>query len=319
MIWLICCHKPVTANAQGDMIFSQFMALPILYNPANAGDTDYLRIRGGVRLQWLGVSHAPQSFVATGDSPFQVGTHRIGAGAVFSQESLGLFSNLLVSVQGSYKLKILKGRLGIGVQAGYYNSRFRGSDIYIPDDDDYHQATDPSIPKQDVTGNAFDMSLGINYTHRYFHVGISGLHLLSPKVKMNIEGSQSTESQQYETKLPRTFYFEGGGNIRLQNSLFELQPALLIATDINTLSADLTMGATYNKFINFGVGYRWDDAITVMIGAEYKNFFLGYAYDYPLSAISKATAGSHEIVAGYQLKLNFSGKNKNKQRSIRIM
>lgn len=301
------------------MIFSQFRALPTLYNPANTGDTDFLRIRGGARLQWLGVTNAPKSFVATGDSPFQISTHRIGAGVVFSQESLGLFSNLLVSAQGSYKFKILKGNLGIGIQVGYYNSRFRGSDVYIPDDDDYHQPADPSIPKQDVTGNAFDMSLGVNYTHRYFHIGLSGMHLLNPKIKMTIEGSESTESQQYRTELPRTFYFEGGGNIRLQNSLFELQPALLIATDISSFSADITMSATYNKFINFGIGYRWDDAVSVMIGAEYKNFFLGYAYDYPLSALSKATAGSHEIVAGYQLKLNFSGKNKNKHRSIRIM
>jgi len=52
---------------------------------------------------------------------------------------------------------------------------------------------------------------------------------------------------------------------------------------------------------------------------EYKNFFLGYSYEYPLSAIAKASSGSHEIVAGYQLKLDFSQKNKNRHRSIRIM
>ena len=56
-----------------------------------------------------------------------------------------------------------------------------------------------------------------------------------------------------------------------------------------------------------------------MVGAEFKNFFLGYAYDYPTSAINKASSGSHELVAGYQLKLDFSGKNRNKHRSIRIM
>ncbi len=79
------------------------------------------------------------------------------------------------------------------------------------------------------------------------------------------------------------------------------------------------MRATYNKFISFGLGYRWNDALSLMIGAEFKNFFLGYAFDYPLSALSKASAGSHEIVAGYRLKLDLSGKNKNKHRSIRIM
>ena len=79
------------------------------------------------------------------------------------------------------------------------------------------------------------------------------------------------------------------------------------------------MRTTYNKFITFGVNYRWMDAVGVTIGAEYKNFFLGYAYEYPLSGINKASSGSHELVAGYSLKLDFSGKNKNKHRSIRIM
>ena len=52
---------------------------------------------------------------------------------------------------------------------------------------------------------------------------------------------------------------------------------------------------------------------------ECKGFFLGYSYDYPMSAIGKGSSGSHEIVAGYQLKLDFSGKTRNKHRSIRLM
>lgn len=98
-----------------------------------------------------------------------------------------------------------------------------------------------------------------------------------------------------------------------------MQPALLVATDFSAFSANISMNATYNKFITFGLGYRWDDAISLTVGAYYKNFFLGYAFDYPTSAISKASSGSHEIVAGYQIKLDLSGKNKNKHRSIRIM
>jgi hypothetical protein len=56
-----------------------------------------------------------------------------------------------------------------------------------------------------------------------------------------------------------------------------------------------------------------------MVAAEFKNFFIGYAYDYATSAIAKASSGSHELVIGYKLKLNFEDKNRNKHRSIRIM
>ncbi len=308
-----------TARAQNEVLFSQYWALPTVYNPAATGDTDYLRIRGGARLQWIGITHAPTSFVAAGDMPFKLLNKRIGAGVTFQQEGIGLFSNLLVAAQGSYKLKALKGQLGIGIQIGYYNSKFRGSDVYIPDNDDYHEGNDPAIPTQDLTGNAFDVSLGVTYTHRLFYAGISAMHITSPKINMTLEGSESTESQQYQSELSRTIYFNAGSNIALKNTLFELQPSLLVATDLSSFAADITMRAKYNKFISFGLGYRWNDAISIMVGAEYKNFFLGYAFDYPLSALARASSGSHELVAGYQLKLDLSGKNKNKHRSIRIM
>lgn len=307
------------AWAQGDMLFSQYWAMPTLYNPAKTGDTDFIRIRGGARLQWVGVTNAPKSFVASGDMPFRPGGKRVGAGATVSQESIGLFSNILVNAQGSYKLKFLKGLLSIGVQAGFYSSTFKGSEVYIPGGDDFHQPTDPSIPTQDLSGNAFDASIGVNYTHTLFHVGVAAVHVTSPKVGFSVEGSESTESQQYETELPRTLYFDAGGNIALQNTLFVLQPSLLVATDFDAFAADVTMRATYNKFLTFGVGYRWNDAVSLTVGAYYKNFFLGYAFDYPTSALSGASSGSHEIVAGYQLKLDLSGKNRNKHRSIRIM
>ena len=93
----------------------------------------------------------------------------------------------------------------------------------------------------------------------------------------------------------------------------------MVKTDFSVFSAEITARARYNKFLSFGVGYRWKEAVMIMAGAEYKNFFVGYAYDYPLSAIAKASSGSHELLVGYKMKIDLSGKNKNKHRSIRIM
>ncbi len=307
------------AFAQADAQLTQYWAVPAYYNPAATGTTDFVRIRGGAKLQWLGIENAPKSFLATADSPLKIGSKRIGLGVNFSQESLGLFSNLLANIQASYKIKLFKGELSIGLQGGYYNSKFKGSEIYIPDNDDYHQGSDTSLPTQDLTGNAFDFSAGLHFSHKYFSVGISGLHLLEPSVKLNIEGNESSDSQEYETILARQLYFIADGNIPIKNTLFEMQPSLLVRTDFAGFGAEVTARARYNKFISFGIGYRWKEALSVMVGAEFKNFFLGYAYDYPMSAINKASSGSHELIAGYSLKLDFSGKNKNKHRSIRIM
>ena len=79
------------------------------------------------------------------------------------------------------------------------------------------------------------------------------------------------------------------------------------------------MRGTYKRFLSLGVGYRWKEALSVMAAAEFKNFFIGYAYSYPFSPILRASSGSHEVVAGYMIKLNYGDKNRNKHRSIRIM
>ena len=305
--------------AQNDVLLTQSWAVPSYYNPAATGTVDFLRIRGGGRLQWVGIDNAPKSFLVTGDMPVKIGRKRIGVGVDMMQESLGLFSNMLISAQGSFKFKLFKGTMSVGVQGGYYTTKFKGSEVYVPEGDDFHQPGDEAIPTQDVTGNCFDLSLGLHYTHKYFSIGISGLHLLDPTIRLDTEGNETDETSQFETRLKRTLYLTADGNIPLKNTLFELQPSIMAASDLNTFNIQAAFRARYNKFLSFGLGYRYKDAVSVMIAAEFKNFFLGYSYDYPTSAISKASSGSHEIIAGYQIKLDFSGKNKNKHRSIRIM
>ena len=310
----------IPSSAQGDAQFTQYWAVPAYYNPAATGTVDFIRIRGGARLQWLGIENAPRSFLGSADMPVKLGKkHRIGLGVLFSQESIGLYRNLGVGAQISYKFKFLKGTWSVGVQPGYYNSKFNGSDIYIPEGDDFHQPDDPDLPSSDVSGNAFDISAGVLYSHKYFSVGVSVLHITEPTLTMDDEGGADQETVEFQAVLPRQAYFTADSNIPLRNSLFSLQPSLLVRTDFSNFSAEATMKATYNRFISFGVGYRYKEAISAMVAVEFKNFFLGYAYDYPLSAIAKASSGSHEIVAGYMVKLNLGEKNKNKQRSIRIM
>lgn len=309
-----------TAQAQGDAQFTQYWAVPTYYNPAAAGAVDFIRIRGAAKLQWVGIERAPRTFAGMADMPVKLGKkHRLGVGVVANSERIGLYQNLNIGAQVAYKFNALKGQWSVGIQPAYYNSKFRGSDIYIPEGDDFHQPDDPELPSQDVSGNAFDLSAGVTYAHKYFTVGLSCLHIMQPTVTMDSEGGSDTEMLQFQAELPRQAYFTADGNIPLRNSLISLQPSVLVRTDFNDFSAEATMRATYNKFISAGIGYRYREALSVMVAVEFKNFFLGYAYDYPLSAISKASGGSHEIMAGYMVKLNLGEKNRNKQRSIRLM
>lgn len=317
---LVAATGLTPAYAQSDAQFTQYWAVPAYYNPAAAGSLDFIRIRGGAKLQWIGIERAPKSFLGMADMPVKLSAkHRLGVGALFNQESIGLYNNLAVSAQLNYRFNFLKGVLSIGVQPGFYNAKFKGSDVYIPEGDDYHEPNDPDLPTSDVSGNAFDLGAGISYTHKYFSVGVSVQHILEPTVTMDSSGGSDSETIEFQAVVPRQAYFIADSNIPIKNSLFSLQPSLLVRTDFSNFSAEVTMRATYNKFFSFGLGYRYKEAISAMVAAEFKNFFIGYAYDYPMSAITRASSGSHELVAGYMIKLNLGDKNKNKQRSIRIM
>ena len=315
-ITLAALLLPGEASAQVDAQFTQYFEVPSYYNAAAVGNTDYLRIRGGSRLQWVGIPKAPKTFLITADMPFKFLNKRFGTGLVMQQESMGLYKNMSIGAQIGYKLKVLKGELSIGVQLGFINEEFKGTQVILPDDDDYHQGTDDAIPTSDIAGNAFDLGVGVFYTHRLFWAGISATHLTSPTITMSTDGS---EAKNYEFEAGRVLYFMAGSNIPIKNTLFEVQPSMMVKTDFTFTQAEITGRVRYNKFLTFGVGYRLNDAVSAMVGAEYKDFFLGYSYDYPISDISKASSGSHEIFAGYRLKIDLSEKNKNKHKSIRIM
>ena len=306
-------------HAQSDAQFTQYYVVPTYYNPAAVGQTDYVKIRGGARLQWVGIPNAPQSFLITADSPFKVLNKRIGAGVILGQESIGLYKTMNLDAQIGYKLKKFGGEFTFGLTLGMYDQSFKGSEVILPDDDDYHQGTDDGVPTRDLHGTAFDIGAGVWFSHKWFYAGLSATHLTSPNITLNSDQGETSDGREYQFQVGRTIYFTAGSNIPIKNTLFEVMPSVLVKTDFTFTTAEFTARARYNRFLSFGIGYRLNDAVSATIGAEYKNFFFGYAYDYPTSAIAKASSGSHEIFVGYQLKLDFSDKNRNRHKAIRIM
>lgn len=317
MLAFACASTLFTTRAQVDAQFTQYFEVPSYYNAAATGTSDYLNIRAGSRMQWTGIPNAPVTFLALGEMPLKLGSKRIGVGLVLQQESMGLYKNMTLGVQGAYKLKLWKGELSIGFQLGMFDESFKGSEVILPDGDNFHDGTDDGIPTTDVHGTSFDLGIGAFYTHRYFRAGISMSHVNEPTVTMSTDGS-ATENE-YEFKAGRIAYFIADGNIPIKNTLFEIQPSMLVKTDFTFTTAEFTVRARYKKFLTAGLGYRYKDAVSLILGAQYKDFFIGYSYDYPVSAIASVSNGSHEVWGGYRLKLDLGEKNRHKHKSIRIM
>ena len=320
---VLLCVSAMTMLGQTDAQLTQYFEAPTYYNPAAVGSSDRVRIRVGSRLQWLGIDNAPVTFLGVADTKLKLLNKFVGVGVMAQQESAGLYRNLTIGVQLGYKLKLLKGELTIGIQPGFLSETFKGSEVFIPDDDDFHQSTDEAIPTSDMSGTAFDLGAGVWYTHRLFWAGVSMTHLMSPVINFSGETGDTSgavsQEKKFQFQARRTLYFMAGCNIPIKNTLFEVMPSVLVKSDFSFTGAEITARARYNKFLTAGIGYRYNDAISAVVSAEIKGFFIGYSFDYPLSSLNRASAGSHEIFAGYSLKLDFSEKNKNKHKSIRLM
>lgn len=320
IISLLLCVLPLLAYAQMDIQLSQYWAAPAYFNAGAVGQGDRLNILVGTRQQWVGIEGAPAGYWGRVDMPFKLLGGNHGVGLAFSSNSEGLFSNMVFGAQYAYKYKIKKSYLCIGAQLGLVNQKFDGTKVEIPTSDHHTPAgEDEDIPTTEVEGMAFDMALGIYYVHPYFHVGISATHLTEPTIRYEDSSGSGKNEDGFEVFVPRQFYFIAGGNIPLKNPLYEIQPSVMVSTDLNVFTAEATVRLRYNKFFWGGLGYRWNDAVSIMIGGEFKGFILGYSYDLPVSAVLKASSGSHEVFVGYSMKLDLSDKNKTKHKSIRIL
>ena len=302
-----CAASPLLA--QQDTQESMYWATPTLYNPATAGCDSALHITAFDRMQWVGVEDAPQTFFASVDLPIMLGRKRTGLGVSVMNDQAGLFTSTYVNLQASYSLKLWGGRLALGVQPGFINQSFAGGDVFIPTGDAWDKSAD-GIPTGDVSGMAFDLGAGAYYEWHGYYAGIGAQHLLGSEIELD---------EYAYTEMTRTYYFHAGGNIPLKRTLFILQPSLLYKSTLQFNQIDLTMRVLWDNRFWGGITYRPGDAIVVMVGADIDHIRLGYAYDAPISQMSLAGGGSHEILATYTLHIDLDKQKKRATKSIRIL
>lgn len=284
------------------------MAQPF-YNPAAAGTTDNLNLTALARMEMIGVHGAPKSFFITADMPLVIGQTRHGIGLAVFTEAIGLFQNTHAAAQYAYQYKLGGGILSGGVQIGIVNQSFDGTKVITPESE-FHQGNDPAIPNKEANGMGFDMNLGIYYTHKKFYAGVGLMHLTQPELQLD---------ENAYTYIGHSLNFMGGYNIQMRNPLIELQPSVFLLTDMQSFHADVTARLVYNNMFNGGFSYRVNESVGVMFGIKLGRFQGGYAFDFPTTALGRASSGSHELYIKYALRLEKTKTGKNRHKSVRIL
>lgn len=294
------------------------MELPETNNAGAVAQNDMMNLLGAYRLQWAGFSDAPVDMFFSVNTPLSISGTKHGVGLVFSSENIGLFKDQSVLLQYSYKMKLWKGVVGLGLNVGFLSQTFDFSGVDFTgnggspiEGDEYHKNDDSySSSGEGVDDNAltFDAGVGAYYSDDEMFVGLSVAHLNS--------GTTNFGKDSAEMYVPRVFYLTGGYNIPQSNAFYTLKPSTQIRSDFSDFQMDLTCVLEYDKRIRGGLTYRLGDAFVFLVGMDlFSGLRLGYSYDLPVSKMI-VSGGSHEIYLRYSFKPEFSKKNKYKSDRI---
>jgi type IX secretion system PorP/SprF family membrane protein len=278
-------------SAQQDPQFTQFMADRLSINPAFAGSKDAICGTLMYRNQWAGFDGAPTTILFNGHAPIK--SINSGIGLTYFNDNIGQLNTNILRAHYAYHLKVGQNFLNAGVSVGMYNSAIGNEWIAIDGVED-----DAAIPLIGQSNTKFDASFGL-YFHRpgKFYAGLSSTHLSQGQLEdVNIE-------------IARHYYLMGGYIFDL-NPSFNLNPNVLIKSDIASTQYDVNLNAEYttgNNMIWLGVTYRTVDAIAPQLGYQTqfgKNVLrVGYSYDITTSQISNYSNGSHEIMVNFCFKI----------------
>lgn len=300
----------VVVFAQQEVQVSHNMFNNMGINPGYAGMNEAICATAIVRQQWVGfkdnyvdaagVSHShngwPQTNLISIDG--KVNPLRGGIGINIMQDQLGFEKNLDIKISYSYHLAAGPGTLGIGAQVGFLNKKI---------DFTKFNPIDPNDPL--LIGGGEEGNMGTDFAF--------GLYYQIPsKLYFGISSSQLSQADiTYASglatpTLARHYYLTAGYYYPLpSNPSLELQPSLLIKSDLASTQFDLNCLLKYNNTFWGGLSWRAQDAIVVLLGYQ-KNFNLGtlkagYAYDITTSALGTngRSSGSHEIMIGYCFKI----------------
>ena len=293
-------------KAQYDPSFSHYFDMETSFNPASAGKQPKINVTAAYAMDMAGFEHNPQTAYAAADMPFYALRSYHGAGVLFMNDRLGLFTHMRLTAQYAYKFKLLGGQLSVGLQAGLISEKLDGSKADLAD------SGDPAFNSAQLSGNALDLGAGIYYTLKDFYAGISVQHITSPLVKLGDNN---------ELPIDKTYYLSGGYNIKLHNPFLTIKPSVLVKTDMVAWRADVTgrlVDSQDNKLLYGGLSYSPTNSVTMLVGGSFHGIVLGYSYEFYTSGLNPGN-GSHELFVGYQQDINLVKKGKNKHKSVRIL
>ena len=303
----------VTARAQQDPMFTNYLFNSLTFNPAYAGSNDHLTANALYRTQWVGIDGAPTTQTITLHSPNKSG--KVGFGLSIINDQIGPTNTLSIDAAYAYRIPIGQGKLAIGLQGGVYNYRSDFNKL------SFYEAVDPAFMDRTPSFWKPNIGAGIYYSTKHFYTGLGVPHLIEYDLTKDRPDQPYVFAKQY-----RHYYFTLGGAIPLSGNALIFKPSLLIKsvapdsrfkrdTAFQNVGAptefNIDLSLLFQETLWVGVSFRsaieafnktssFDSADLWAAYYLQNGLRIGAGYDYTLTKLQKATSGSFEIMLGYE-------------------
>jgi type IX secretion system PorP/SprF family membrane protein len=291
----------LSAKAQQDPQFTQYMFNNLFITPAYAGVDGVTQLTAIHRSQWLGY----QSSFGDGGAPttqlvsFNTPIYKLksGFGAYITNDQLGPQNNMEAQAMYAYHLGIKENKLSFGIKVGMYSQSINGKHYrYIQEGDDLIVSGKESQVRP-------DLGIGLMYRTEKYYAGFGINHLL--KSEFNFGINQARNALENHLNFTAGYYYEVNFDLKLN-------PTVLIKTDFKEYSFDLGVIATLKDKMWAGISFRQSEAANVLLGYSFlkdKSLRFGYAIDVIVKDQDAKENFSHELMLSYQLPVTVnSGK-----------
>ena len=284
--------------AQG-IHFSQFYNAPLLTSPANAGlmsDKDY-RVSANYRTQWGAVPVPFNTFAVQADLQVLANkehTNWLGIGVAAFSDRSGDGNLALTSFAGfvAYHLQMGENKmlsLGASVASVQRSVDFAKLTFDAQWDGSDFNTTQSNNEKGLVGKTSYvDMGLGLNYAsfpneNLYMKFGVSVAHLNTPKEtflnESNTVGIRPTATVDVLYKVQDGIIINPSIYYTQQHGAYELMYGGLAEANIGDMET--------NTYLIAGIYNRWNDAMVLAVGYEWKGLRLTGSYDYTISNLGQ--------------------------------
>ncbi len=275
----------LSAKAQQDPLYSQYLNNPFVLNPAYAGLTNNLNFSLGYRSQWAGFEGSPKTI--NFNSHISLHDNKMGAGLMVISDQIGNSTINEVFGSYSYRINLTDSKiLSFGLQAGIANYQIDNSKVNPFDQGDplfqgNNSETKPSF------------GFGAILKDDKFFVSLSVPRMLSTTI----------ETQGKQASLYTQHYYLMGSYLFFLSERIRFKPSTLLKFVSGApASVDLNASFIINEKYQAGLLTRSFNTYGLFVQALWNDSFrFGYTFEIPTGSSVGTNFTSHEITIGYRL------------------